>query len=133
MAALPHISRLTAACESFLFVRTACINASGNAAGISRRTASVDFPVFASMNIIDSAHQDTAESVQGVSLRKVGDSVGHKICLDPLEKRQVSCLCWESNDDFSVIQSVALSQYADVQGKGRQSFHIDTFGISRCF
>ena len=86
MAALPHISRLTAACESFLFVRTACINASGNAAGISRRTASVDFPVFASMNIIDSAHQDTAESVQGVSLRKVGDSVGHKICLDPLER-----------------------------------------------
>lgn len=133
MAALPHISRLTAACEPFLFERTACISASGNAAGISLRTTSVDFPVFASMNVIDSVDQDTAECVQGVSLWKVGDSVGHKICLDPLEKRQVSCPCGESNDDFSVIQSVALSQYSGVQGKGWQSFHIDTCGISRCF
>jgi len=36
----------------------------------------------------------------------IGGWVGPTASLDVLEKRKISCLCWESNQEFSVFQFI---------------------------
>jgi hypothetical protein len=52
-------------------------------------------------------------SGRNTGTHQIGGCVGPRFSVDAFKKKEISCLCWESNHDFSVISLIAYPLYDD--------------------